>query len=393
MRSGAERRVRARAARAVRRPAVFEGILFHLDKPIDYKVVSNGVESPLFTMTLVDLPTVAKLELEYRYPAYTGLPPQKIENGGDVAALRGTEVFLHIVPTMNTPSGRDSAERVGVASADAAGRRVAHRQLHDRQAGLLPHRARRSARRARHGVAAVHDRRHRRSLADRVVPQAGTRHDGDGGRRAVRRSEGVRRLRRQAARARLRGQRRQGKDRQAVRRREAARPRCRPATRSISRSSASRRATRSPTTRAPPTPIRSRAARRCRATSTSCRSGRSGRTSSRRSRRRGGGGGGGGGNDVGQLSQQQKEIVAATFNVIRDKAKLSAEKYRENVVFLTLSQGKLKTQVDELHREDEEPSGRSGRAVQEDCRPAGEGLAGNGDGGSRRCGSRIRRRR
>ena len=62
----------------------------------------------------------------------------------------------------------------------------------------------------------------------------------------------------------------------------------------------------------------------------------------------GGGGGGGGGNDVGQLSQQQKEIVAATFNVIRDKAKLSAEKYRENVVFLTLSQGKLKTQVDEL---------------------------------------------
>ena len=66
------------------------------------------------------------------------------------------------------------------------------------------------------------------------------------------------------------------------------------------------------------------------------------------SQAQGGGGGGGGGNDVGQLSQQQKEIVAATFNVIRDKAKISAEKYRENVVFLTLSQGKLKTQVEEL---------------------------------------------
>ena len=87
-------------------PLVFEGILFHLEKPIDYKVVSNGVESTLFTMTLVDLPTVQKLELEYRYPAYTGLPPQKIENGGDVAALRGTEVLLHIVPTMNAPGGR-----------------------------------------------------------------------------------------------------------------------------------------------------------------------------------------------------------------------------------------------------------------------------------------------
>jgi hypothetical protein len=79
---------------------------FHLEKPIDYKVISNGVESKLFTMTLVDLPTVSKMELEYRYPAYTGLPPQKIENGGDVAALRGTEVFLHVVPSMNTPSGK-----------------------------------------------------------------------------------------------------------------------------------------------------------------------------------------------------------------------------------------------------------------------------------------------
>ena len=87
-------------------PNVFEGILFHVEKPIDYKVVSNGVTSSLFTMTLVDLPTVSKLELEYRYPAYTGLPPQKIENGGDVAALRGTEVALRVTPTMNAPSGR-----------------------------------------------------------------------------------------------------------------------------------------------------------------------------------------------------------------------------------------------------------------------------------------------
>src|SRR4029079_7492675 len=83
-----------------------EGLFSQVDKPIDYKVTSNGVESKIFTMTLVDLPTVSKLELEYRYPAYTGLPPQKIESGGDVAALRGTEVFLHVVPSMNTPGGK-----------------------------------------------------------------------------------------------------------------------------------------------------------------------------------------------------------------------------------------------------------------------------------------------
>src|SRR6185295_1135207 len=62
----------------------------------------------------------------------------------------------------------------------------------------------------------------------------------------------------------------------------------------------------------------------------------------------GGGGGGGAGQQVGELSRQQREIVSATFNVVRDKPKLKAEKYRENVVFLNLAQAKLREQVEEL---------------------------------------------
>ena len=61
-----------------------------------------------------------------------------------------------------------------------------------------------------------------------------------------------------------------------------------------------------------------------------------------------GGGGGGGSGDVGELSRQQREIVAATFNTVRDKAKTKADKYRENVVFLNLAQAKLRAQVEEL---------------------------------------------
>ena len=61
-----------------------------------------------------------------------------------------------------------------------------------------------------------------------------------------------------------------------------------------------------------------------------------------------GGGGGGGQQDVGELSRQQREIVAATFNTIRDKAKTKADKYRENVVFLNLAEAKLRGQVEEL---------------------------------------------
>src|SRR5256714_9135820 len=60
------------------------------------------------------------------------------------------------------------------------------------------------------------------------------------------------------------------------------------------------------------------------------------------------GGGGGGQQAVGELSRQQREIVAATFNIVRDKAKTKPDKYRENVVFLNLAQAKLREQVEEL---------------------------------------------
>ena len=39
-------------------------------------------------------------------PPTPGLPPQKVELGGDVAALRGTEVRMKVTPTMASPDGK-----------------------------------------------------------------------------------------------------------------------------------------------------------------------------------------------------------------------------------------------------------------------------------------------
>ena len=60
----------------------FEGMLFDLPGSIDYIVESGGVRSPVFTMHAADLPYVKRLEMEYVFPAYTGLAPRKIENSG-----------------------------------------------------------------------------------------------------------------------------------------------------------------------------------------------------------------------------------------------------------------------------------------------------------------------
>ena len=84
----------------------YDGMLFDLAAPVDYYVEAEGVRSGTFTLKVVEMPYVQRLELEYHFPRYTGLPPQKIEDGGDIAVLRGTQVRIRAVPTMASASGQ-----------------------------------------------------------------------------------------------------------------------------------------------------------------------------------------------------------------------------------------------------------------------------------------------
>jgi hypothetical protein len=62
----------------------------------------------------------------------------------------------------------------------------------------------------------------------------------------------------------------------------------------------------------------------------------------------GGGGGGGAGSQVDALSEQQRQIIAATFNVQRDRKTFTPQKLRENTTVVALSQSRLREQVDGL---------------------------------------------
>jgi hypothetical protein len=84
----------------------YEGAVFDVSSPTWYQVVADGVQSAVHTLQVVDVPYVQRLEIEYHFPAYTGLEPQKIEDAGDIAVLRGTDVRLRIFPTMKTTAGR-----------------------------------------------------------------------------------------------------------------------------------------------------------------------------------------------------------------------------------------------------------------------------------------------
>ncbi|MEE2635668.1 MAG: DUF4175 family protein [Acidobacteriota bacterium] len=84
----------------------FETVIFDVREETDYFIEAFGVHSETFRVDVIDLPYVEHLELEYHFPEYTGLEPRLIQDGGDIAVLRGTEVHLRVFPTMSTPAGQ-----------------------------------------------------------------------------------------------------------------------------------------------------------------------------------------------------------------------------------------------------------------------------------------------
>jgi hypothetical protein len=71
---------------------------YRLDKVADdteYLARADGVRSPRYTITVVEVPTVRRLQLTLSFPKYSKLGTQVLdENVGDVAALKGTRVKL-----------------------------------------------------------------------------------------------------------------------------------------------------------------------------------------------------------------------------------------------------------------------------------------------------------
>ncbi|MBI4485204.1 MAG: DUF4175 family protein, partial [Acidobacteria bacterium] len=335
-------------------PAAFEGVLFHLDKTTEYLVESNGVRSPVFKIEVLDLPTVEQLELEYHFPAYTGLPPQKVETSGDVAALRGTEVRVRIVPSMKTGAGRlllnDAGESALTPQADGSltGRFTIEKQGFYRVELAGPQNERVEAS-PQYTIDVLDDQTPVVSFAkpgrdtsanpvEEVFLQA--KANDDFGIKQLQLTYTV-----------------NGGNAKTITLFGSPRPAPGAAAESTQEVSASHTIYLEELAVEPGDFVSYYA----KATDTNSVSGPNVGTSDiyfvqirpfnknfRQAQSQAQGGGGGPQNSVGQLSEQQRQIVAATFNVVRDKKKLKADKFRESVVFLNLAQGKLREQVDEL---------------------------------------------
>src|SRR5262245_3191203 len=327
--------------------STFEGMLFHLEKPTEYYVESNGVTSAKFNLEVVLLPVVESRDLEYRFPAYTNIPPRKVENGGDVAAIKGTSVELHITPTMKTPGGRillqDGSSQPLTTQPDG----TLTGAFTISQQGFYKIELTGPA-----GEKVDASPQYTIDVIDDSAPTVAFSKPG----RDTQASP-VEELFLEA----------RADDDYGVKQLQLF-------------YSANGAAPKAITLYGGPKPLQEVSASHtiyleemglkpgdfvsyyAKATDTDAVAGAKTSTSDiyfvqirpfkkdykAAQSQAMAGGGGGGGQQVGQLSQQQREIVAATFNAVRDKAKTKPEKFHENIVFLNLAQAKLREQVDEL---------------------------------------------
>src|SRR5262245_7452097 len=328
-------------------PASFEGMLFHIEKTAEYYVVSNGVESPVFKMDVLDLPTVDKLVLEYQFPEYTGLQPRTVDPGGDIAAIKGTQVRVKITPTMATPGGRvllnenESAPLTKEADGTLVGNFTVNTQGFYKIELEGPHAEKVNAS-PQYTIdvlsdvgPSVHFNKPGRDTTASPVEEvfAEIKADDDfgvkqlqmcysvngGAEKTVNLFGGAKALPEVTATHTIYLEEMGLKAGDFVSYYAKA---------ADNDAVAGGKTTTSDIYFVQIKPFR--------------------KDYKQAQSMAGGGGGGGGGDQVGQLSQQQREIVAATFNTVRDRAKMSAEKFRENTVFLTLAQAKLREQVEEL---------------------------------------------
>jgi hypothetical protein len=62
----------------------------------EYQVIAGAVSSEKYRVQMLHRPRVARVDVSYEYPPFTGLPPRREEDSGDVYAPLGTRITLHV---------------------------------------------------------------------------------------------------------------------------------------------------------------------------------------------------------------------------------------------------------------------------------------------------------
>jgi len=73
---------------------IFAGQLGTVDQPLTYRVEFDGRRSPEFRVTVFDLPALVRSDLELRFPGYTGLEARRLEDAFIATVVEGSTICL-----------------------------------------------------------------------------------------------------------------------------------------------------------------------------------------------------------------------------------------------------------------------------------------------------------
>jgi hypothetical protein len=76
--------------------SAFQYLLLDVRSSLRFYVESKGIRSRIGSLNVVNRAKLEKIDLTYNFPVYTGMPPQVVENEGDISALKGTKIDLRI---------------------------------------------------------------------------------------------------------------------------------------------------------------------------------------------------------------------------------------------------------------------------------------------------------
>lgn len=102
--------------------SAYEFLFAGLPATVEYYAAAGRVRSKTYTLTVVDVPNVKRLRVQYRYPQWTGLPAETEDPAsGDLRAVEGTEVEIAVETDRPLESGQillDNGTRVDLKSSD-----------------------------------------------------------------------------------------------------------------------------------------------------------------------------------------------------------------------------------------------------------------------------------
>ncbi len=83
----------------------YEFLIAGVPESLDYYVEAGGVHSKQYRLNVVDLPSIKNLKVTYHFPSWTGMKDKVEDPGGDLRAVEGTNAELAIATDRPLPNG------------------------------------------------------------------------------------------------------------------------------------------------------------------------------------------------------------------------------------------------------------------------------------------------